>query len=66
MFQNNNYSEFHKLSVQQQVSLDKHQEMINNATRWSTLPKAEERVEKQVVLKQLRLVWTTLMNFLMR
>ncbi len=64
MYQNNNHSDFHKLGMQQQVSLDIHREMIENARRWHNLPQEEQHEEKPVVMKQLRLAWTTVMNFL--
>lgn len=64
MYQNNNHSDFHKLGIQQQVSLDKHSEMIRNATRWNNLPQEQQVEEQPVVIRRLQLAWSTAMNLL--
>lgn len=64
MFEHNNYSDFHKLSIEQQVSLDKHQEMVTQALAWGQHPTETIQEDKPVVIKQLRLSWTTALSLL--
>jgi hypothetical protein len=64
MYPNNNH-DFHKLDIQQQVSLDKHQEMLRNALAWRQLPEAEGVEEKPIIVQRLQVAWTTLMHVLM-
>lgn len=64
MFQNNNHSDFHKLGIQQQVSLDKHQEMIRNASRWNSIPQEAQHEETPVIIRRLQVAWSTVLNIL--
>ena len=52
-----NHPDMYRLSTQQLVSLDKHQEMIDNALQWQRLPAAEDKAQKPGAAKKFLLAW---------
>jgi hypothetical protein len=66
MYNNHNNAEIYRLSAQQQVSLDRHQQMINNALKWREVSyEAEARTQPKVVT-QLRTVFASILTLFVR
>ena len=66
MYNHNNNADFNKLSIQQQVSLDRHQEMINNALKWREVSDETENHTQPKVVTQLRTVFASVMTLFVR
>ena len=54
MYDNNNHPDTHRLSTQQHISLEKHQQMIDNALRWQSQNRQVTADEQRTVPLWLR------------
>ena len=66
MYPNNQHSDSYRLSTQQHVSLDKHQQMIDDALRWQQLDHADETQQQLSPIAMLRPIFATILNIFVR
>ena len=66
MYNNHNNAELYRLNTQQQVSLDRHQQMINNALKWRAVSDKTETHTQPKVVTQLRTVFASIMTLFVR
>lgn len=67
MYQHNNHSDMYKLSTQQHVSLDIHQNRVNNGLRWQKYAQASTNKEQQpATVTRLRLAFATILNIFIK
>jgi len=64
MYQHNNHSAMTRLSPQQQVSLDKHQEMIDSALKWQQHSEVVESEPSPQLRTHVQRVFATLWTML--
>jgi hypothetical protein len=58
----NHHSDFHRLSPEQQVSLDKHQQMINSALMWQKHDRLAKARQEPRSMASLRSLIATVLN----
>jgi hypothetical protein len=66
MYQHNKNAQFNTLSTQQQVSLDRHQEMISDALRWQAISHEPQAKQEAQVVTQLRTVFASILTLFVR
>ena len=62
MYQHNPNLDMYRLSTAQHVSLDKHQNMVNNALEWHKHSRLIEIKNQPTSVTRLRLAFATLLN----
>lgn len=67
MYQHNRHSDMHRLSSLQQVSLDKHQHMIESALQWQSHHQQQVTAKEQTAARlRLSTVFAMLVSRLMK
>jgi len=66
MYQHNQHSDMYRMTTNQHVSLDKHQQMMNNARLWQQHSQPEKSKPEPALIATLRPIFVTLLTILIK